>query len=352
MDLFPGAAGFAACLGPARLAAKHSAAGFGMSGLRQLAAVTACAMAAMAAAVNVQDRHLALPQVAALWPGMSASAAPFASNPAANPPTAKPPVAAKPAVSARPVITRPLPVAVVPPPISDPEAGPTVPDHRQPPPIDAATLAAQSTDVAQRLRDQIPAELFPYFDEFLYVSKAGAGAWAQHLYMFHKSAGGELVYEQAFPVSTGRELQEKYFTSTPTGLFELDPNRFDRVHFSHRWHGAAMPWAMFLDYTIHGHATGIAMHSAEGHAYELGRRASGGCIRLPPEKAEELFQRFQAEERGLVPVFAFDDSRATTFTDGSMVRDASGNVELQDGYRVLLFIEDYPGGPAVVAVLS
>ena len=222
----------------------------------------------------------------------------------------------------------------------------------QPPPIDAAALAEQSGDVAQHLRDRIPAALFRYFDEFLYVSKAAGGAWAQHLYMFHKSASGELVYEQAFPVSTGREQQEKYFTSTPTGMFELDPNRFDRVHFSHRWHGAAMPWAMFLDYTIHGHATGIAMHSAETHAYELGKRASGGCVRLPPEKAEELFKRFQAEERGLVPVFAFDDSRATTFTDGSMVRDASGNVELQDGYRVLLFIEDYPGGPAVVAVLS
>ena len=317
-----------------------------MNGLRQLAAVTACAMGAMTVAANVQDRHLALPNVA--WSGMSASAAPLVSSPAINPPAVKPVIAAK------PVVAKPLPLAVVAPPPPDPEAGPTpaVPDRMQPPPVDAAALAKQSGDVAQRLRDRVPAALFPYFDEYLYVSKAADGAWAQHLYMFHKAASGELVYEQAFPVSTGRERQEKYFTSTPAGMFELDPDRFDRVHFSHRWHGAAMPWAMFLDYTIHGHATGIAMHSAEGHAYELGRRASGGCIRLPPEKAEELFKRFQAEERGLVPVFALDDSRATTFTDGSMVRDASGNVELQDGYKVLLFIEDYPGGPAVVAVLS
>jgi hypothetical protein len=35
-----------------------------------------------------------------------------------------------------------------------------------------------------------------------------------------------------------------------------------------------------------------------------------------------------------------------------MVRDEAGNIELQDGYKVLLIIEDYPGGPAVVAVLS
>ncbi len=319
-----------------------------MNGLRQLAAVTACVMGAMTVALNVQDHGLALPNVASLWPGMSASAAPLASNTATTPPAARPAVVSKP-LAAKPAT---VPVVVASPAPPTPAATAPIPDRMQPPPIDADALAEKSGDVAQHLRDRIPAALFPYFDEFLYVSKAAGGAWAQHLYMFHKSASGELVYEQAFPVSTGREQQEKYFTSTPTGMFELDPNRFDRVHFSHRWHGAAMPWAMFLDYTIHGHATGIAMHSAEGHAYELGKRASGGCIRLPPEKAEELFKRFQAEERGLVPVFAFDDSRATTFTDGSMVRDASGNVELQDGYRVLLFIEDYPGGPAVVAVLS
>jgi len=321
-----------------------------MSGLRQLAAVTACAMAAMSTAITLQSKHLQWPEQAALWPTMTASAAPLAAGTSTTPPAPQHPVVAKP-VLAKPAVA---PIAVAAPAISPPLPAATLPtpDRTQPPAFDPAVLAQQSGAVAQRLRDQVPAALFPYFDEYLYVSKAAGGAWAQHLYMFHKSADGELVYEQAFPVSTGRELQEKYFTSTPAGMFELDPDRFDRVHFSHRWHGAAMPWAMFLDYTIHGHATGIAMHSAEGHAFELGHRASGGCIRLPPEKAQELFKRFQAEERGLVPVFAFDDSRATTFTDGSMVRDAAGNIELQDGYRVLLFIEDYPGGPAVVAVLS
>jgi hypothetical protein len=302
-------------------------------------------MAVMTIALTVQSRHLQLPELASLWPEMTASAAPFESGT----PAPQHPVAAKSAA------TKPAPVAVAQPAVSTPApAVATLPvvDRTQPPPYDASALAQQSDAVAERLRDQIPASLFPYFDEFIYVSKAGSGAWAQHLYMFHKSADGELVYEQGFPVSTGREQQEKYFTSTPAGLFELDPDRFDRVHFSHRWHGAAMPWAMLLDYTIHGHATGIAMHSAEGHGYELGHRASGGCIRLPREKAEELLKRFQAEERGLVPVFAFDEARATTYTDGSMVRDEAGNIELQDGYKVLLIIEDYPGGPAVVAVLS
>jgi hypothetical protein len=321
-----------------------------MNGLRQLAAVTACAMAAMTAGMNMQTRHLHAPQLASLWPAMTASAAPLAST------TATLPAVPKPALVAKPAVVKPAaaPIAIDSPTVSPPApaAMPKPPDPTLAPAIDAAALAQQSEGVAERLRDRVPAALFPYFDEYLYVSKAANCAWAQHMYMFHKADDGDLVYEQAFPVSTGREMQEKYFTSTPSGMFELDPDRFDRVHFSHRWHGAAMPWAMFLDYTIHGHATGIAMHSAEGHAFELGHRASGGCIRLPREKAEELFQRFQAEERGRVPVFAFDDTRATTFTDGSLVRDAAGNVELQSGYKVLLFIEDYPGGPAVVAVLS
>ena len=66
-------------------------------------------------------------------------------------------------------------VSVLPAPPDDPMP---VPDRRQPPPIDAEALARQSGDVAQRLRDRIPAALFPYFDEFLYVSKAASGPLA------------------------------------------------------------------------------------------------------------------------------------------------------------------------------
>src|SRR6185437_10268707 len=142
----------------------------------------------------------------------------------------------------------------------------------------------QQSDAADRLREKVPNALYPYFDVYLYVSKA---------------ASGSLVFEQSFPVSTARELHERYFTDTPDGLFELDPDRFETMHYSHTWHGAAMPWAMFLNATIHGRQTGVALHSSgEAHAALLGRRASGGCVRLPPQKAHELFERFRAEERG------------------------------------------------------
>src|SRR5665213_58989 len=223
-------------------------------------------------------------------------------------------------------------------------AVPVVPDVDQ--------TALQADAVAQRLKDSVPSELFSYFDMYLYVSKAADGAWAQHMFVFHRASNGRLVFEESFPVSTGRERHEKYFTSTPTGLFELDSNRFDASHRSHRWHNAPMPWAMFLDYTIHGHLAGVALHSGIGHVADLGHRASGGCVRMPPEKAEEYFKRFQAEEYGQVPVLAFDGFSNSTNTDGRLTREESGRPRLTYGYKVLVVIQNYPGGPALVAELS
>ena len=312
-----------------------------MDGLRQLALVTMVAMAGMTAAMTAESQHFRLP--AGLSPDISAKASP----------KAVPALVRAIVLASQPLLQRPRPTAVATPPpgvVLQPLAIPVPPPA--PPATDPSITKEEGDAVARHVRDVVPAELVPYFDVYLYVSKAAQGAWAQHLYVFDKSADGDFVFEQAFPVSTGRELHEKYFTSTPTGMFELDPDRFDRVHFSHRWGGAAMPWAMFLNYTIHGNPTGIALHSAAGHAFELGHRASGGCVRMPPEKAEELFRRFQAYERGLVPVFAFDEERETTLTNGSILRDPDGNIALQDGYKVLLIIEDYPGGPAYVAALS
>jgi hypothetical protein len=213
-----------------------------------------------------------------------------------------------------------------------------------------AQFSSSGHDVAEHVRAVVPRALFAYFDLYLYVSKAADGAWAQHMYVFHETDDGDLAFEESFPVSTGRERQEKYFTSTPAGLFELDPDRFDRVHHSHRWNNASMPWAMFLNYIIRGNPTGVALHSAAGHAADLGHRASGGCVRLPPEKAEELFERIQSTEAGRVPVFAMDG--ATTDKTGRIAIDANGTPAFTQGYRVLLIIEDYPGAPAIVATIS
>lgn len=206
-------------------------------------------------------------------------------------------------------------------------------------------------EALDRIRVKVPNEVASYFDVVLYVSKAAQGSLAQHLYLFHRNARGDLAYEQSFPVSTGRERHEKYFTSTPTGLFELDPDRFESYHYSRTWH-AAMPWAMFLNASFGGRQTGIALHSSgRSHAALLGQRASGGCVRLPPEKAAELFHRFAAEERGYVPVFAYDSAAGRTSAYGQLVRNADGKPVMYYGYKVLVVIENYSGGPTLVATL-
>ena len=103
----------------------------------------------------------------------------------------------------------------------------------------------------------------------------------------------------------------------------------------------------FLNYAYRTGMTGVALHAAIG-AHELrdmGHRASGGCVRLPLEKADALFHRFQAEERGQVPVFIFDEARGTTNVDGTVAGAGAGRIYVVDGVRVLVIIEDYSGNP-------
>ena len=75
-------------------------------------------------------------------------------------------------------------------------------------------------------------------------------------------------------------------------------------------------------------------------------------LMAPPDMADALYHRFQSQERGEVPVLTFAQTRGTTSVAGDMVRDAEGRPEMKNGYKVLLLIQDYPGGAALVAVLS
>ena len=253
-------------------------------------------------------------------------------------------------VAAAPSRARVLAVAVkvtAPPPLP-PGVTAVVPAAPQAVSPDPAQLAEESGAVAKRVLLLVPARLVPYFDLYLYVSKAKEGPWAQRLFLFHKSGEGTLVYEDSFPVSTGRERQEKYFTVTPAGLFELDPNRFEPMHISRTWDDARMPWSMFFNYEVGQHMAGIALHAAVGHREDddLGHRASGGCVRLPLARADQLYHRFQAEERGMVPVLAFDSARNATSVSGDVAQDGAGNDLVSEGYKVLVVIDDYPGEAA------
>ena len=233
------------------------------------------------------------------------------------------------------------------------------PQVKTPLPQTNATPPAQSpaeiARVEQRLKDSLTSEMFDHFDLFLYVSKADKGPWAQHMYVFQKT-GRDLALLYNWQVSTGREKVEldlagdKTPSITPQGYYELDPHRF-YVHYRSMQWGQAMPHAMFFQWEKDGYETGLAIHGATGDDVSLlGTRSSAGCIRIAPENAALLQSLIRAKYKGLVPQFAYDKKTATISNDGVMVHDTDGRLQLAQGYRVLVFIENY-GGENVVAAL-
>jgi len=207
--------------------------------------------------------------------------------------------------------------------------------------------AIDLADPATRMLANLPDEVEPYFDLYLYVSKAEAGPIAQHMFVYSRAADGSMALLYDWPVSTGREKREKTpsgrktFTHTPEGSYKLDQNRFHKLWRSRAWN-ADMPWTMFFDLTENGGLSGLAVHAAgKGKISQLGRRASGGCIRLAPDNAQLLFKLIQKDHAGLVPVFAMQGN--STNIMGEPARNADGSIQLTYGYKVLLHIEDYAG---------
>jgi hypothetical protein len=77
-----------------------------------------------------------------------------------------------------------------------------------------------------------------------------------------------------WPVSTGVRGHD-----TPTGTFR--PHDMERHWYSRQYQLTPMPWAIFFH-------QGYAVH-ATMEAYNLGRPASHGCVRLRPDNASTLF---------------------------------------------------------------
>ncbi len=190
----------------------------------------------------------------------------------------------------------------------------------------------------------------------VYVSKADSGPWAQRMYVFKKQAGGNLDLLYNWPVSTGRELVEfapggqRAPSFTPQGYYEIDPDRMYKRHVSGQW-GTPMPYAMFFNWQVGGMQTGLAIPAPHGADIALlGQRASAGCVRLAPEHAAQLFGLIRTQYRGLAPRFAVDRRTATMNNQGLLMHDAQGRVQLAEGFKVLVFIENY-GGENIVAAI-
>lgn len=220
-----------------------------------------------------------------------------------------------------------------------------------------APRSADLVRIKERLKDSLTRELYDNFELFLYVSKAARGPWAQRMYVFRKNAqSNDLALLYNWPVSTGRERIEHNSeglslpSHTPAGYFELDPGRSYEYHFSLEWQ-QPMPYAMFFNWVKDRKSTGLAIHGATGRDVALlGSRASAGCVRVAPEAARTLFTLIRAQYRGPAPRFAIDGRSGTMSNDGKMLRDANGRPSFAEGYKVLVFIENYGGANEVAAL--
>ncbi|MGD0143075.1 MAG: L,D-transpeptidase family protein [Rhizomicrobium sp.] len=249
----------------------------------------------------------------------------------------------------KPMVLAPQAATLTPAPSVTPETATPVPNLPAPSP-------AELVRVEQRLKDSLTSEMLANFELFLYVSKADSGPWSQRMFVFQKQASGDLVLLDNWPVSTGREKIEfnpagaKLPSFTPAGYYELDPKRFYSHYRSVQW-DQPMPYAMFFNWVKDGNQTGLAIHAATGDDIGLlGSRASAGCIRLAPEPARQLFSLIRSQYRGLAPRFAMDRRTGTMSNEGILLHDPSGKVQLAEGYKVLVFVENY-GGENVVAAL-
>ncbi|MCC7442919.1 MAG: L,D-transpeptidase [Bdellovibrionales bacterium] len=177
------------------------------------------------------------------------------------------------------------------------------------------SLAEPTEDVLSIL-DSPEAARFPVV---LSVNTAASGRTAQVLYAF---VGGR--EHMRVMVSTGREQWEvsasgrRYFTSTArAGLYQ--PTRVVQRHYSKTWK-TWLKWMVFFNGGVGLHATSF------DHYDELGRRASGGCVRQREEHAAELFRIVTEAGNGLVPRL-----RNLAFS-----YQANGEPKLQQGPRTLI----------------
>ncbi len=210
--------------------------------------------------------------------------------------------------------------------------------------------------IAARLKDDLSTELKSNFRLFIYIDKADTGPFAQHMYVFRRTDQGDLALLYDWPVSTGREDLERdaagqvELTTTPRGYYELDPARFYPEHTSSQWN-EAMPDAMFFSWAPDGHKTGLAIHAATGDDIDhLGTRDSAGCIRLSPEHAEELFDLVRSQFRDATPRLAYRDSQGAVSSNGLLLHEQDGSLEMADGYSVLVLVDDYTGDEQVLSI--
>lgn len=162
-------------------------------------------------------------------------------------------------------------------------------------------------------------KLLEFFDLVLLVNVADRtkddpeNSSAQRMQIFAKHNGSPHFSDwnriQVWPVSSGRpcKTKEGEKIATPTGVFKFNPHRIYKNYESRLWK-AEMYETMFLYHhyinphrrncsdpgnkSCQGSATGVAIHGTY-KTTALGRRDSGGCIRIYKDNAQCLYETIE-----------------------------------------------------------
>lgn len=127
--------------------------------------------------------------------------------------------------------------------------------------------------IAEALPSPLYDERFDSYKVVVIINKYDLpGEPGQTMRVYHRDYG--LMY--FWWVSTARAGK-----STPDGYFRAQV--FSSRHRSSLYNGAPMPWSVFFNGNIATHGT------FEPNISRLGEKASAGCVRLEPQRAEELF---------------------------------------------------------------
>lgn len=141
------------------------------------------------------------------------------------------------------------------------------------------------------------------------------------------------VFAYAFVVSTGSEKKvttragKSYISTTPTGYFR--PRRLYRTYYSSLWGGASMHYSVF-----YMPGSGIALHATTPDHYdELGKRTSGGCVRLHPEDARTVQDLILETSKLKEEIFSLNDFADPAFLYNEPVRASNGKKYVRKRYK-------------------
>lgn len=188
-------------------------------------------------------------------------------------------------------------------------------------------LDAPDADFSPQMEPLTAAQIYDYYGvnvytEFPVVMVVSKGFQSATVYHY-----GNPV--KSFLVSTGREGLERaksgrvYFTTTPTGWYS--PKRYIRNHWSSTWE-ANMEYAIFF-------IGGVAVHATTpSHYDELGRKASGGCVRLHNSNAAWFWDLSISHRSSTVPYFT---------RSGHILRNRDGSIKRHTGNGTLIIVTSY-----------